>query len=260
MSDTYRGEIEAWRKLRLSRLQAEDGWLNIIGRWPLEVGVSTLGIAADNTIQLDVGPEHAGTFDLGEDSGLIFTPVDGEPQTVDTRPGSPKLEAGRLLIEAIGVNGATVLRIRDRESPARHSVTEIPIFPIDPDWRIVADWVELKQPFEVEVENVVGAFAPAKVTHKAVFEHEGKSVELYPTHGSPTAPHFVFRDQTAGETYPASRFLFPEPKGTTVVLDFNKAVNPPCAFSAFTTCPLPIPQNILPFRVEAGELRVKLPD
>jgi uncharacterized protein (DUF1684 family) len=68
---------------------------------------------------------------------------------------------------------------------------------------------------------------------------------------------FVFRDQTAGkETYGAARFLYaPPPKNGITVLDFNRAYNPPCAFNPYTTCPLPVKQNILPLAIQAGELK-----
>ncbi|HYN00995.1 MAG TPA: DUF1684 domain-containing protein, partial [Vicinamibacteria bacterium] len=67
---------------------------------------------------------------------------------------------------------------------------------------------------------------------------------------------FILRDQTSGkETYGAGRFLYADlPKAGKVVLDFNKAYNPPCAFTPYATCPLPPPQNWMPVRVEAGEM------
>jgi uncharacterized protein len=67
----------------------------------------------------------------------------------------------------------------------------------------------------------------------------------------------VFRDLTAGkETYPAGRFLYADmPRNGSVVLDFNKAYNPPCAFTPYATCPLPPPQNRMRVRIEAGELK-----
>jgi uncharacterized protein (DUF1684 family) len=66
---------------------------------------------------------------------------------------------------------------------------------------------------------------------------------------------FVFRDRTSGkETYGAGRFLKANPAaGGCMTLDFNRACNPPCAFTPFATCPLPPPENWLPFAVPAGE-------
>ena len=97
-----------------------------------------------------------------------------------------------------------------------------------------------------------------EVTHKAVFSHAGKQYALLATHGTPTSPQFVIRDETSKDsTYPASRFVYGEDvTDSTIVLDFNKAINPPCAFTEHAVCPLPPPENILPFRIEAGEKRL----
>jgi uncharacterized protein len=128
-------------------------------------------------------------------------------------------------------------------------------FPVDENWRIVAEWVPLAKPIETSVDTVTGAPSEVTITHKAVFVYDGQNYELLPTHGTPAAPQFVLRDATSGrETYPASRFLFGEDiKHGSIVLDFNKAINPPCAFTDFAICPLPPPENVLPFRIEAGE-------
>ena len=89
------------------------------------------------------------------------------------------------------------------------------------------------------------------------FTHAGQQITLMPTHMKAGKPMFVFRDRTSlTETYPASRFLFGQVAGKDeIILDFNRAFNPPCAFTGFAICPLPPAENILPFRVEAGELR-----
>jgi uncharacterized protein (DUF1684 family) len=100
-----------------------------------------------------------------------------------------------------------------------------------------------------------GSTAAVTLTHRATFQHQGKTVTLTPTHWKSGKPMFVFRDRTAGETYPACRFLFGEdPTESGITLDFNRAISPPCAFTDFAICPLPPPGNILPFRIEAGEL------
>ncbi len=92
-----------------------------------------------------------------------------------------------------------------------------------------------------------------------MFTHEGQRYELIATHGTPEAPQFVIRDLTSRDsTYPASRFVYGESvTDTTIVLDFNKAINPPCAFTEHAVCPLPPPDNVLPFRIEAGEKRLR---
>jgi uncharacterized protein (DUF1684 family) len=98
------------------------------------------------------------------------------------------------------------------------------------------------------------------VTHKAVFQKAGRTWELIATHGTPQAPQFVIRDLTSrDDTYPASRFLYGENvTDATIVLDFNKAINPPCAFTEYAVCPLPPPENVMPIRIEAGEKRLSV--
>jgi uncharacterized protein (DUF1684 family) len=149
------------------------------------------------------------------------------------------------------------LRIRDPQSPARQNFGGIGNFPDDPSWRIVAAWVPLEEVRNTTVGTAIGAPSDVTITHKAVFVRGGRAIELMATHGTPQAPQFVLRDLTSGrETYPASRFLFGEDVlDGTIVLDFNKAINPPCAFTDHAVCPLPPPENILPIRIEAGELK-----
>jgi uncharacterized protein (DUF1684 family) len=89
-----------------------------------------------------------------------------------------------------------------------------------------------------------------------VFEKDGKAYRLEPMSQEGDELFVVFGDATSGhETYGGGRFVYvgmPGPDGKTVI-DFNKAYNPPCVFTEFATCPLPHRDNVLPFRVEAGE-------
>ena len=258
----YSRSVEAWRGDRLARLAAEDGWLNVIGRWNVEPGSVSLGAASDNDIVLAIGPEHVGVLTLEEGGGTTFVPSDGGAPirlALDTK-SPPRFSAGQLLLEITRLDGRHALRVRDKEAPARNAIPAIPHFPVDPEWRIVADWLLLNEPVTAMVDTIIGVPTKVTITHKAVFFHEGRRYELAPTHGTPQAPQFVFRDRTSGlETYPAARFLIGDDVSEdTIVLDFNKAINPPCAFTDHAVCPLPLPQNILPFRVDAGEM--KLPD
>jgi hypothetical protein len=105
---------------------------------------------------------------------------------------------------------------------------------------------------------MLGKTGPEPIPGKAVFEFEGKKYELLPIDEGRDVPlFFVFSDKTSGkETYGACRFLYvewPSPGATTIVLDFNRAENPPCAFTPFAMCPLPPKENRLPFAIAAGE-------
>lgn len=260
-SKAYIEDIDHWRAERLARLAADDGWLNLIGRWDLEPGTVTIGSAADSGIVLPVGPEKLGTVTEEPGGDIVFAPVDGG-EAIRIRPDKkspPRFHVGRFLFEFMNVGGRSSLRARDTDHPARASFPGIDYFDVDEDWRVVAEWIPLDQPFEDEVETMVGTVNLVTVTHKAAFTRDGVRYELLPSYGTPQSPQFVIRDKTApAETYPASRFVYGEAiEDGTIVLDFNKALNPPCAFTDFAVCPLPPLQNVLPFRIPAGELKLR---
>jgi uncharacterized protein (DUF1684 family) len=260
-SKGYVEQIRHWRAERLARLAADDGWLNLIGRWDLEPGTTTIGSAADSGIVLPAGPGRLGAVTQNPGGDVVFAPADGGEtiRIVPDRKVPPRFDVGRFLFEIMTVGDRLSLRARDREHPARASFPGIDYFDIDEAWRVVAEWIPLDQPFEDEVETMVGTVNLVTVTHKAAFTHDGVRYELLPSYGTPQSPQFVIRDKTApAETYPASRFVYGEGIGDgAIVLDFNKAINPPCAFTDFAVCPLPPPQNVLPFRIPAGELKLR---
>src|SRR5690606_13950236 len=174
------------------------------------------------------------------------------------RKKPPQFTVDRLLLEVTTINETHARRVRDTHATAPDHLPPLRYFDPDPGWRIVADWVPYETPMGLTVDTTGSIATEVAVTHKAVFTHAGTRLELLATHGTPAAPQFVIRDLTARDsTYPASRFVYGEEvTDSTVVLDFNKAINPPCAFTDFAVCPLPPPQNVLPFRIEAGEKRL----
>jgi len=255
----YLAALEAWKVRRLTNLKAPNGWLNIIGRYWLEPGSSTVGSAADNDIVLSAGPAHVGTI-TEDDEGVTFTPANGgEPVHLQlSKYKPPQFDVDSLLLEVTSMNGDNALRVRDKASTAPANFPGIEYFPAQPDWRIVADWVPFEQELTVNTSHNIPTDVVA--THKAVFSHDGTQYELIATHGTPEAPQFVIRDLTSRDsTYGACRFVYGEDvTDKTIVLDFNKAINPPCAFTEHAVCPLPPSQNVLPFRIEAGEKRVEM--
>jgi len=253
----YPDQLAAWKERRLRNLKAANGWLNLIGRYWLDEGSVTVGSAADNDIVLTTGPAHVGT--VTEDAeGVTFTPADGG-ETIRLKLNKqkpPQWEVGSLLLEVTTMNGENALRIRDKDSTAPAVFPGITYFPVQPDLRIVADWVPFEQELTVNTSHNIPTDVVA--THKAVFDLDGAHFELIATHGTPQAPQFVIRDLTSRDsTYEACRFVYGEDvTDNTIVLDFNKAINPPCAFTEHAVCPLPPAQNVLPIRLEAGEKRV----
>jgi len=199
MNGTYGEQIAAWRARRIANLTAEDGWLNLVGLWWMEDGPVTVGSAPGNDAVLPHGPARIGTARLGPDNAFSFEP--GEPggaatEFVVPRKGPVRFSAGGFLLEAVALAGRVALRIRDPQSPARLNFAGIENFPDDPSWRMIADWVPLEEPVEAEVDNVTGSRSAVTITHKAVFERDGRRIELLPTHGTPQMPQFVLRDAT----------------------------------------------------------------
>ena len=257
----YPAQIEAWKERRMRNLKAPNGWLNIIGRYWLDIGSATVGTAEDNDIVLSTGPAHVGTI-TEDETGVTFTPADGgETRRLQlNKQKPPQLDVGSLLLEVTTMNGENALRVRDKDSAAPAAFPGIEYFPLKPEWRIVAEWVPFEQELTVNTSHNIPTDVVA--THKAVFNHDGTTYELIATHGTPSAPQFVIRDLTSRDsTYGACRFVYGEDvTDTSIVLDFNKAINPPCAFTEHAVCPLPPAQNVLPFRIEAGEKRVDMPN
>jgi len=154
-------------------------------------------------------------------------------------------------------DGRFSARVRDRDWGKRLAFTGVEHYPEDSSWLVEADWLPLDPPVTMDVPNVTGELKPVTVAFKAVFVYDGQTVELLPMSVSEREIFFVFRDRTSGrETYGAGRFLKTKPAiNGRIALDFNRAFSPPCAFTPFATCPLPPPENWLPFAIAAGEKR-----
>lgn len=261
----YQSVLEDWYEKRITTLTKPDGWLSVVGLEWLELGTWRFGSASGNDIVIPNLPPQAGYVTLDEDGAVSVTfephakgTIDGQDRLegkLSANPDAPTLVAfGTVSFYLIERGDRKALRIVDSSSRNRRTFAGILRFPVDPTWRIIADWVLLAEPHPFEVDSIIGTTSTVLVTHKAVFSRDNRTYELWPTHGSETAPMFVLRDATSGnETYGASRFLVGEIVGEKIFLDFNKAINPPCAFTDFATCPLPPAENRLPLRVEAGE-------
>lgn len=264
----YTKTIEEWRTARVTKLTRPDGWLTLIGLHFLQPGENTVGSAKDNSVVLAKGPAHLGTLTLADDGRVkaVFNPglgvtVDGEDQLAadlkdDSHGKSTLVAVGTVSILVIDRDGKKALRVKDSESERRTGFLGIDYFPIDPSWRIEAEWVAFDKPREVPIKNILGNVSPAMILGKAVFTRDGHTIELLPIQEDPDGVlFFVISDQTSGEqTYGAARFLYAAaPVDGKVLLDFNKAQNPPCAFTPFATCPLPPKENQIPLAITAGE-------
>jgi uncharacterized protein (DUF1684 family) len=259
----YRQEIEKWQANRATRLKAEDSWLSLAGLQWLNPGYNTIS-----------NPPDSGR--VGVSNGVVtLVPnlaaglqIDGKPVTAptvlldDSDPKGPTVvQRGSVRFNAIKRNEKYALRIKDANNPARVHFLGLDYFPINPDWRFVARFEPYPTPHKVPITNVLGMTSDETSPGELVIDVDGKPYRIQPILEQGEKDWFIiFKDATAGhETYAAARYVYASPPGPdgTTVLDFNKAYNPPCAFTPFATCPLPPPQNKLPFRIEAGEKKYR---
>jgi len=267
--ETVEREVAGWRAERLAALTKPDGWLTLIGLHFLKGGANRIGSGKDNDIVLANGPAHVGVATLAADGSVSVAVASGVDARVDGQVQSStvlKLGEGKIKPTLVSVGtvsffviergGKKALRVKDSASPRRTHFLGLDYYPVDPTWRIEARWVAFDPPREVPITSMLGHVSPESVPGKAVFERDGKTYELLPIDEGADEPlFFVISDATSGkETYPAARFIYAErPRDGKIILDFNRAENPPCAFTPFATCPLPPKENRLPFAVTAGE-------
>ncbi|HEY0711823.1 MAG TPA: DUF1684 domain-containing protein [Polyangia bacterium] len=269
----HHAEVEAWRAQRAKNLRSDEGWLVVAGLFFLDEGENRFGSAPDNPIELPShsAPAHAGHF-LLEGDRVTVVPA---PETKMLLAGQPigryvlaadepgpadVLALGDLRLFVVLRDGQRAIRLRDLQSPLRTQFRGVPHFPVRAEYRVRAAFVpHADSATRIAVTNQVGKVTDTLSPGKVVFELAGKRLSLDALLDDATSKRLtiLFRDGTSGrETYGAGRFLYSEglPNAGEVVLDFNKAYNPPCAFNPLVVCPLPPPQNRLDVRVEAGEM------
>ncbi len=266
-------DLDTWRAARIAELRGEQGWLALVGLSWLAEGEHRLGADPESDLVFPAGaPLEVGTVTLhagvprlriapGVDARIAGTAITDQALRSDADPTRPadRVQIGeRFTLLVLARGDRLALRLYDRESPARHSFTGIDSFPERPDLRVQARFEPFASPREIDHPTVLGTTQRAVLPGVAVFTLAGQTLRLTPIHQP--GPHgdtllFVFRDGTSGaETYAGGRFLLAAPPiDDALELDFNKAHNPPCAFTPYATCPLPLPENRLAPRIEAGE-------
>ena len=265
---TYVKEVDAWRARADANLRKDNGWLTLAGRYVMKDGANTFGTGADNDIVFPkgLGPAHMGTITVG--LGRVTVKVapgltmekDGIPMTdkvMDTEGRAADwVSMGRAAFHVIEDDGRYVLRLADNESARRRDFGGRVWYPVKESYRVRGKFVAYEPQHHIQIVNVIDEVSDAPSPGYVQFRLGGKTYRLDAV-GDDGGLFFVFRDKTAGKTtYGAGRFLYVSKKpasGASVVLDFNRAYNPPCAFNKYTTCPLPPKENILPVRIEAGE-------
>ncbi len=245
----HESEIVQWRAERAAALKADGGWLSLAGLFWLHEGANSFGRDVSNDIATPDGPEHAGVFQFHNGKVTLA----GKEIAHDT--SEPSVKAGRTSLYLIKRSDKYGIRVKDPESEARRNFHGLEYFPVKDEYRVTAKWVAEAR--ALPILNVIGQTEPQPSPGYAIFTLHGQEYKLRPYIEEPGAKElfYVFRDLTAGkETYGAGRFLYSDfPKDGKVTIDFNKAYNPPCAFTPYATCPLPPAENKLQVRIEAGE-------
>jgi hypothetical protein len=208
--------------------------------------------------------ESLGTVVLQNGKATLQTPEGAVEMKNDLEENGPTvLTRGSKRFQIIKRADRYGVRIKDAQSPARVNFKGMDYFPIDPKWRVEAKLVPHDPPRTIPITNIVGQTTQEKSPGALEFQIDGKSYRLDPIIEQGEPRYFViFKDETSrAETYPAGRYVYTDPAGADgrVILDFNRAYNPPCVFTPFATCPLPPRQNVLPLRIEAGEKNYKGP-
>jgi uncharacterized protein len=263
----YEAQIRDWRERRHQRLSSDNGWLTLVGLEWLQDGENSVGSGLESTVRLPGGPANWGTITLEGDE-LRFIPTVGADLSIDGGPaapvrlvadnqGEPTLVASGDLSFYVIYRGSYALRVKDRKAPTLVSFTGIDSYPIDESWRFNARFVPAEPGSTIEIGDVLGQVNPMPIIGTVEFERDGRSFSLLGlAEEGADSMWFLFADWTSGrETYGAGRFLYSDgmPEGGRVVVDFNKAYNPPCAFTDYSTCPLPPQQNRMDIAVTAGE-------
>jgi uncharacterized protein (DUF1684 family) len=275
VDEAYQAEIDEWHEQHIEKLTDPSGYLSLVGLFWLREGDNRFGSDTENEIILpaDAAPPHAGmmVLDQGEITVKVAKGAEvllrGQPVTQtkihsDAEELPDVLTLDRLSMLVLERSGRLAVRVKDPDAATRRNFIGVERFPVNPKYRIETRLIPYDPPRKRQVPTVIGTDAEFIVPGIVRFEIDGVACELEPVLASPESQmlFFIFGDQTNGRTtYGAGRFLYCEREDEEgrIVIDFNKTVNPPCAFTHYATCPLPPPNNQLEVSIEAGERSYK---
>jgi uncharacterized protein (DUF1684 family) len=263
--------LTKFRADRETTLKADSGWLTVAGLHFLNQGDNRFGSDPANDIVLDFPtvPKHAGVITM-EGTKVRIRAAEGQTLTINDKPvremelhGSfdnartnDTISFGPLTFFVHYSGPRLALRVRDQQSALRTNFRGLRWYAPNPAYRSVGTFKAYPDVKVVQIPNILGDLEPFNAIGTVTFTMNGveHTMEAW---RSGQRLWFVFRDLTSGrETYPSARFLYTDGPGDgRVVMDFNFAQNPPCAYNPYTTCPLPPAQNRLAVRIEAGEQR-----
>lgn len=265
----YAKEIEKWRSDRETRLKTETGWLTVAGLFWLKEGVNTVGAGDKFDVRLtnNFPPGEFGEIEFKNDAAVlkvaegVEAQADGKritgPQTLvsDERGKPTEIRTGTQTFYLIKREERFGIRLKDSNSEARRNFKGLNWFPVDESYKVTARLEPGTEAREMKVPNVLGGFFKMKSPGTLKFTLKGKPSSLQAVEEDDGTLFLIFGDASnENATYKSGRFLYAEkPVNGEVTLDFNKAENPPCAFTPYATCPLPPPGNKLDVEVNAGE-------
>jgi hypothetical protein len=264
----YRKQVQAWQQHREAGLRSPTGWLTLAGLFWLNQGKSTIGSGETSDFLLPKdAPTQVGVFEVSGRE-VKFTNLTESDVTVNGKPVShpvilhhndddekcDKVDAGPVQFYVIDRDNRLAVRVKDRKSETLKRFKGTEFFAINPDFRFEAKFTE--SPQKIPVPNILGKTEMQESPGVVEFAYKAQTYRLRPIFEGKTL-FFIFKDLTSKkETYQAGRMVnTPLPENGKVLLDFNRAYNPPCVFTPYATCPLPPKENVLPIRIEAGELR-----
>jgi uncharacterized protein (DUF1684 family) len=265
--ESHQEQILEWRQKRNARLASDFGWLSLVGLEWLQEGENRIGSAQGNSIRLSGGPDYWGSVFL-EDDKLRFVRADNASVKVDEGyanevamvadvEGTPTVvQSGTIMFYPI-FRESYALRVKDSQASTRVNFKSTRNFNIQRDWRIDGRFIPAEKGETIEIGNVLGQLIPSPVFGRFEFERNGETIRMVAIGDEESESlEFMFADRSNGHgTYAAGRFVYSDgmPEGDRLVVDFNKAYNPPCAFNDYSTCPLPLQENRLNLKVTAGE-------
>jgi uncharacterized protein (DUF1684 family) len=270
-STAYTASIKHFDSLRVKALTAQNGWLNLAGLYWLKPGDNSFGSAPSNQLVFKHKnmPVVLGKFKVAGtrvsfefDKAVTKFPNDYSEELVlfdPTNKTDTSVHFNQFMWSVIIREDKIGVRFRDLKNPALAAFKGNKRFAINQTWNLPAKLLP-PNPSGLFITNVLGQTTAEDYAGKLSFEYQGKNYVLDAISEGPGDLFVVFGDATNGiNTYHTGRFMYvprPDTNGNTFI-DFNKAFNPPCAYTPYATCPIPPKQNILPFKVTAGELSDK---
>lgn len=268
LSKTYLDELQQWRQEAEDNLRAAESWLSLLGLFWFEEGDNKSGSAEDNSLVFPVGtaPEYFANFILNNgqvsvipnpDVGLMIDKSKVEEMVLqpDSSGNPSELRLGSLVMHVVERGQRFGLRVWDTNNPNRTSFPGRKWFSPSNEFRINATYTAYDPPKTLPIENILGDISDGTIVGQVSFELNGISCRLEALEGTQGRLFIIFKDETHhDDTYPGGRYLHTDaPTNGEIEIDFNRAYNPPCAFTNYATCSLPPAKNVLKVSITAGE-------